>query len=242
MFPKTRSWFALGAPLELLSPLSVLRILFALAIVLWPLEGLVFDWPSSKVPWLGAAVAVAAVVWFGLLRVKAVSPRSCHVLAASGTALVATLVYLGHSTATALAMTALLVPFSIFVALYLGGRAVVGHQVFASAALWVALVPSLHAGAATVVVVAMTIALLSVSATVRVLMISLWRGGSVDPDTGLPNGVGLAQRLSSRSGSDGNAAFVMATVQLAGVDDARQALGYQVGTELLRRAVEDLDR
>ena len=29
MFPKTRSWFALGAPLELLSPLSVLRILFA---------------------------------------------------------------------------------------------------------------------------------------------------------------------------------------------------------------------
>jgi EAL domain-containing protein (putative c-di-GMP-specific phosphodiesterase class I)/GGDEF domain-containing protein len=240
MFPKTRSWFALGAPLELLSPLSVLRILFALAIVLWPLEGLVFHWPSSKIPWLGAAIVVAAGVWFGLLRVKTVSPRRCHVLAALGTALVATLVYLGHGTATALAMTALLVPFSIFVALYLGGRAVVGHQVLASAALWVALADTLHAGAASVVVVAMTIALLSVSATVRVLMISLWRGGSVDPDTGLPNGVGLAQRLSSRHGADANAVFVMATVQLAGVDDARQALGYQVGTELLRRAVEDL--
>ena len=30
LFPKTRSWFALDAPLELLSPLSVLRVLFAM--------------------------------------------------------------------------------------------------------------------------------------------------------------------------------------------------------------------
>lgn len=240
MFPKTRSWFALGAPLELLSPLSVLRILFALALVLWPVEGLVFDWPSSRTVWLGGAILVAAAVWFGLLRVKQLSPLWCHILAATGTVLVAGLVYSGASTAGALAMTVFLVPFSIFVALYLGSRAVLGHQLLASVALWLALFGSLHAGAATVVVVAVTVAMLSVSATVRVLMVSLWRGGSVDPDTGLPNGIGLAQRLSSRARGEGPVAFVMATVQLAGVDDARQALGYQVGTELLRRAVEDL--
>ena len=40
LFPKTRSWFALDAPLELLSPLSVLRVLFAVATVAWPLIGL----------------------------------------------------------------------------------------------------------------------------------------------------------------------------------------------------------
>ena len=236
MFPKTRSWFALGAPLELLSPLSVLRILFALAIVLWPVEGLVFNWSASKFVWLGAAVVVALSIWLGLLRVKQVSPLCCHLLAGVGTVLVATMVYVGHDTETALAMTVFLVPFSIFVALYLGGRAVIGQQLLASVALWGALVDTVHAGATTMVVVAVTIAMLSVSATVRVLMISLWRGGSVDPDTGLPNGVGLAQRLAPGQSTP----FVIATVQLAGVDDARQALGYQVGTELLRRAVEDL--
>ncbi len=254
MFPKTRSWFALGAPLELLSPLSVLRILFALAIVLWLVEGFVFDWPSSRTAILVTAILVALAVWCGLLRVKQLSPAWCHVLAAIGTVLVAGLVYAGRNTATALAMTVYLVPFSIFVALYLGSRAVMGHQLLASVALWLALFGSLHAGAATVAVVAVTIAMLSVSATVRVLMISLWRGGSVDPDTGLPNGIGLAQRLSAGGGaaggdargratrdrSESSVAFVMATVQLAGVADARQALGYRVGTELLRRAVEDL--
>jgi len=36
LLPKIRSWFALGAPLELLSPLSVLRSLYALLLVAWP--------------------------------------------------------------------------------------------------------------------------------------------------------------------------------------------------------------
>ena len=68
MFPKTRSWFALGAPLELLSPLSVLRILFALDMVSWPIEGLVLRWPGSRVVWLVAVTAIATAVWLGLKR------------------------------------------------------------------------------------------------------------------------------------------------------------------------------
>lgn len=131
-FPKTRSWFALGAPLELLSPLSVLRILFALALVLWPVEGLVFDVPSSRAHGLGATVVAAAWVWCGLLRVKQLSPLWCHILAATGTVLVATSVYCGQKAGAALAMTVFLIPFSIFVALYLGSRAVLQHQLLAS--------------------------------------------------------------------------------------------------------------
>ena len=34
--------------------------------------------------------------------------------------------------------------------------------------------------------------------------------------------------------------LIVAALVLAGVDDARKALGYRVGTELLRRIVEDL--
>ncbi|MEP4590432.1 hypothetical protein [Ilumatobacter sp.] len=39
MFPKVRSWFALGAPLELLSSLSVARILVLVGTATWLLGG-----------------------------------------------------------------------------------------------------------------------------------------------------------------------------------------------------------
>jgi predicted signal transduction protein with EAL and GGDEF domain len=58
----------------------------------------------------------------------------------------------------------------------------------------------------------------------------------VDPDTGVPNGFGLAQQMAAQE----RTSFVVAAVALDGIGNAREALGYQVGTELLRRAVEDL--
>ena len=243
MFPKTRSWFALGAPLELLSPLSVLRILFATAMVLWPVQGLVLRWPPAKVGWLIGVSCVAALTWCALRAVKKVSALWCHALAALGAVLVSLLVYSGETAGPVLASTLYLVPVATFVALFLGTRAVVTHQLATGAALTLALLGTLHAGSAILVGSIACMATLSASLTVRFLMISQSRSGSVDPDTGLPNGVGLAKRLSSRDsdGPNGNPVpFVMATVLLAGVDEARQALGYQVGTELLRRAVEDL--
>jgi EAL domain-containing protein (putative c-di-GMP-specific phosphodiesterase class I)/GGDEF domain-containing protein len=226
-----------------LSPLSVLRIVYALAVVLWPVEALVLRWPTSSVAWVWAATAAAAAVWFGLLVVKDLSPRLCHVLAALASVLAMTLVYSGRSTGPVLAATFFLIPVLVFVSLYFHGRGVIAHLVLMAACLWLALSGTLHAGAAFAVSVAAFIALLSASGTIRLLMVSIQRAGSVDPDTGLPNGAGLLQRISTTESLDGHLGervLVIATVQIAGLDDARQALGYRVGTELLRRAVEDL--
>ncbi|MGD0594597.1 MAG: EAL domain-containing protein [Acidimicrobiales bacterium] len=241
MFPKTRSWLALGAPLELLSPLSVLRIIYALAMVLWAVEGLALRWPHAAILWHLGATIVAAAVWVALLLVKDLTPLACRLLIALGSLLALMQVYLGHSIGPVLASALFLLPLAMFVALYLGGRAIVVYQLLVAGGLWLALAGNLGKGSTTVVVVAGGLAMLSASLTVHVLTRSVSRSGSVDPDTGLPNGIGLAQRISSgRASGRSPAGFVVAAVYLAGVDDARQALGYRVGAELFRRAVEDL--
>ena len=82
---------------------------------------------------------------------------------------------------------------------------------------------------------------LLVSLVVKVLLESVGRSGTVDPETGIPNGLGLARRLqTSHKAEAEHSMLVVAAVLLAGVDDARKALGYRVGTELLRRVVEDV--
>jgi predicted signal transduction protein with EAL and GGDEF domain len=241
VFPKTRSWIALGAPLELLSPLSVLRIIYALAAVLWTVELVTLPWSADAFGWLIGAVVTAVTVWTGMLFTKTLSPDWCRLLIAVASALVVTLVYLGRSTGPVLVSALFLLPLALFVALYLGSRAVVVYQLLAAGGLWLALARDLGVGAAAVVAVAGTVTILSASLTVQVLVRSVWRSGAADPDTGLPNGAGLAHRISTPRASGGShRAFVVAAVFLAGVDDARQALGYQVGTELLRRAIEDL--
>jgi EAL domain-containing protein (putative c-di-GMP-specific phosphodiesterase class I)/GGDEF domain-containing protein len=241
LFPKTRSWLALGAPLELLSPLSVLRIVFGLAIVLWTAERAALAWPPAAVEWVVGATLMVAVVWFGLLLAKDLSPAACRGLITVASLLVLMLVRVGQSTGPVLASALFLLPLAMFVALYLGTRAVVIYQVLVGLGLGLALGGNLGVGAAAMVALAGSVGTLSASLSVQVLIRSAWRNGSVDPDTGLPNGIGLAQRIFDRRASGSPpSAFVVAAVYLAGVDDARQALGYRVGTELLRRAVEDL--
>ena len=199
MFPKTRSWLALGAPLELLSPLSVLRIIYALAMVLWAVEGLALRWPHAAILWHLGATIVAAAVWVALLLVKDLTPLACRLLIALGSLLALMQVYLGHSIGPVLASALFLLPLAMFVALYLGGRAIVVYQLLVAGGLWLALVGNLGTGSTTVVVVAGGLAMLSASLTVHVLTRSVSRSGSVDPDTGLPNGIGLAQRISLRA-------------------------------------------
>ena len=75
LFPKTRSWFALDAPLALLSPLSVLRLVFAFAAVTWILVGLVWPLSHAERATVFIVAASALVAWVALLRVRRAGVR-----------------------------------------------------------------------------------------------------------------------------------------------------------------------
>jgi EAL domain-containing protein (putative c-di-GMP-specific phosphodiesterase class I) len=223
----------------------VLRILFALDMVTWPIEGLVLRWPTHNLGWLIGATLIAAAVWVALRSARVVSRRWCHLLTLLANVLVITLAYSGTTLGPVLAAVVFLVPVASFVALFLGWRAVLGHQASVTVGLGLVLAGPLHVGSAILVDALASLMLLSASMTIRLLVASVWSRGAVDPDTGLPNGIGLSRRLGplvgeGPSGEDAAGPLMLATVLLGGVDEARQALGYNVGTELLRRAVEDL--
>jgi hypothetical protein len=229
--------------------LSVLRILFALDMVVWPIEGLVLRWPTDRLGWLIGATVIAAAVWVALRSARVVSRRWCESLVLLANVLVLTLAYSGATLGPVLAAVLFLLPVASFVALFLGWRAILGHQALVTVGLGLVLAGPLHIGSALLVDVLATMMLLSASMTIRLLVASVWSRGAVDPDTGLPNGIGLSRRLgplvgdgpsSEESSEDATGPLMLATVLLGGVDEARQALGYNVGTELLRRAVEDL--
>ncbi len=236
LFPKTRSWFALDSPLELLSPLSILRVLFGLASVAWPVVGLASPWPGVHTSGVLVVAASTAALWLVLLVLRAVGARGSRILVGYWTVAVCVLVWCGAGTGVSLVYALFLAPIGVFTALFLGVRATVGQQVEAAVALGVALTRS--AGVAHAAGLALVAGLASAAAPAAVLVLSrsARRHGTVDPDTGLPNGFGLAQRLSAHD----RTTYAVAVVVLDGIGHAREALGYQVGTELLRRAVEDL--
>jgi EAL domain-containing protein (putative c-di-GMP-specific phosphodiesterase class I) len=236
LFPKTRSWFALESPLELLSPLSVLRILFALAAVTWPLIGLAVHWPGANRAVLLGVMASAGAVWVGLLAVKTVDLRACHALALLATAEIGGLAWAAHGSGLLIGAAASFIPLGVFCGLFFRSRTVISYQLLAALSLAIA---ERTAGWAQALVVALAggIALCIGALTVEFLARCSRRQGVVDPDTGLLNDVGFAQRLAHRA-DDGP--VVVAAIVLHGIADAREALGFRVGSELLRRGVEDL--
>ena len=239
LFPKTRSWFALDAPLELLSPLSVFRVLLVLALVTWPVIGLTAPRSEFEPLGLGAVAAVTAVtaaIWLASLRVKKLDVRGCRALTAYLTGAVAVLVWSSNGGGPAVAFVLFLVPLSVCSALFLGRRTVVVQLVGTGVLLSVALGPGLGVVRAGSTAVAGVLALSLAPVAVIFLARSARRHDTVDPDTGVPNGFGLAQRLAAGE----HTVYLVAAVVLDGIGNAREALGYQVGTELLRRAVEDL--
>ncbi|MGH9017376.1 MAG: hypothetical protein ACRDY1_06485, partial [Acidimicrobiales bacterium] len=82
LFPKIRSWFALGAPLELLSPLSVLRIVYALLLLAWPVTTSVAGTTASTTVAVVAVEVVTAATWVAMLRIRNISLRWCRVVMA----------------------------------------------------------------------------------------------------------------------------------------------------------------
>jgi EAL domain-containing protein (putative c-di-GMP-specific phosphodiesterase class I) len=237
LFPKTRSWFALDAPLALLSPLSVLRLVFAFGAVTWALVGVVWPLSHSERATVFIVAATALLAWMAMLRLRRTGYGWCWALTGLWVAEVATLVSTGQGGELSVVAATYFVPIGVFVALFFGTWLVTISQGAIALSLWIALAGPTGILRALFLAVVMTIALATASFVVALLMRSTRSLGTLDPDTGLPNGLGIAQRLSHR---DVAAPLVVVAVVLRGIDSAQEALGFQAGSELLRRAVEDI--
>jgi EAL domain-containing protein (putative c-di-GMP-specific phosphodiesterase class I)/GGDEF domain-containing protein len=237
LFPKTRSWFALDAPLALLSPLSVLRLVFAFAAVSWILVGVV--WPLSHAERAAVFIvaATALLAWIAMLRLRRTGYGWCVALTCLWIAEVSTLVSTGQGGGLSVVGATYFVPIGVFVALFFGVWMVTISQGVIALSLWIALAGPTGILRAAFLAAVMTISLATASFVVVLLTRSTRSLGTLDPETGLPNGLGIAQRLSHR---DVAAPLVVVAVVLRGIDSAQEALGFQAGSELLRRAVEDI--
>jgi len=235
-FPKARSWLALDSPLELLSPLSVLRVTFAFGALAFTLVGCL-----GSTTW-GDVVAAASVgvctfaVWVLLLGIDDIGPRACRLLSAFWTSAVAILVVVDRSGRTAAVLGFLLVPSAVFVSLFFGLRIVLWQIGLASLALWLAL--STDRGVTAGLVLALVAVTAMATAPLAVLLVSRAsrRSGLVDPETGLSNGPGLAAAVGDLAGRP----VVVAAVSLSGIGECREALGHPPAADLVRRAVEQL--
>jgi EAL domain-containing protein (putative c-di-GMP-specific phosphodiesterase class I) len=237
LFPKTRSWFALDAPLALLSPLSVLRVVFAFAAFTWILAGVVWPLSHSDRATVLVVAVTALVAWAAMLRIHRASFGWCLALTTLWLAEVSTLVSTGHGGGLSVVATTYFVPIGVFVALYFGIWTVTACQGAIALCLWITLMGPVGVLRAAFLSVLMAMALATASFVVVLLMRSTRSLGTLDPDTGLPNGLGIAQRLAGR---DVSAPMVVIAVVIRGIDSAQEALGFEAGSELLRRAVEDI--
>ncbi len=237
LFPKMRSWFALGAPIELLSPLSVLRLLLILVAVVWGAVPALCSWPQGHLRWTVLACGLAGGLWLWLLVVRQVGPLASHMVVGSISVLGAVVLWSGSDSSAALAVLLVLVPVATFVGLFLGVRAVFAHTGLIAVSVFVAEVLVASPAVAGVVAGVAGATLLAGALTVWLLVHAVQTSGAVDPDTGLPTGTGVARRLAAWTG---DSPALVAVVALSGLADARDALGYSVATELLRRAVEDI--
>lgn len=237
LFPKTRSWFALEAPLELLSPLSVLRIISGLSMVVWTVTAVLLGGPDFKVLPTAVVIASAALVWVALVFVHRTGDRWTQIILLIFTIQVLLLAWAGQGALMSYADLFVFMPVSVAVGLFLSLRKGLVQQSAVVVGASLALAPA-HGVIAGIVMGVMTmLASAIVSMSVYFLTWTANRQGAFDPDTGLPNGIGLSRRIGSKGT---HPMFVIGVVRLEGVNDARKALGYEVGTELLRRAVEDL--
>jgi EAL domain-containing protein (putative c-di-GMP-specific phosphodiesterase class I)/GGDEF domain-containing protein len=231
-----RSWLALGSPLELLSPLAVLRVNFAFGTVAFTLVGCLGATTRAGVVTSAAVGICTLAIWVTLLLVRRIAPNPCRLLSAYWTSAVAVLIVIDRSGQTAAVLGFLLVPSAVFVSMFFARRVVLWQIGLASLALWLAL--SAAHGFAVGSVLAVVAVVAMASAPIAVLLVSRAsrRSGLVDPETGLPNGLGLARATAASAEHP----YLVVVVSLSGVGECREALGYPAAAELLRRAVEQL--
>lgn len=233
MFPKVRSWFALGAPLELLSPLSVGRIVVLVAAGTWAAGAA-----------LGALDLVASSILFtisllstvALLGTRALTADGCSVIAVGHAAMIAAALFTSDDSRRVAVLALLLVVMSIFIGLFF-----VSYELLAIVGLLFgvlvasSLLTNDGTGSGDGIMISTFVAALAVMTafTARTSRVS----GSTDPETGVRNISGMTSYLDRREGVGD---VVVATIFLSGVQEVRDALGYDAGSELVRRAIEDL--
>jgi EAL domain-containing protein (putative c-di-GMP-specific phosphodiesterase class I)/GGDEF domain-containing protein len=231
-FPKVRSWFALGAPLELLSPLSLIRVVTAVAAATWSAA----IWVGAVAPVIGWALVVTTLALLGWSTVRTdLSERFTRgfvfALALAAAAAAAS----GDGTSGVIVYAVLGTTVAITTAMFCTPATLGAHQLTA----WTAMVVAVGiAGGGREILLVATFALVAAIAamTTAVTTRSARRGASVDADTGLPNSHGLEAALTEL-GTGGK--ILVCTVHLQGVAEARDALGHRVASELVRRAVEN---
>lgn len=233
LFPKVRSWFALGAPLELLSPLSVVRIIAIVAALTWPVGVLTGSWPLVPAMAL-VACSIALVVHLMGRRVIA-HPEDSFVLGGIVAMVLASQV-VGSGEYRAVVVAALAATLALHVGLFVRGVALLPILVGGSA-VFATTVGVSHGAAGFVNAVVMSVFVVLLGAMTAMTVRTARMSGAIDPDTGLPNARGMVERLRRR-----DPAFdaVVATVHLSGVSQVRDALGHHASGELVCRAVEDL--
>ncbi|WP_420453229.1 putative bifunctional diguanylate cyclase/phosphodiesterase [Ilumatobacter sp.] len=233
MFPKVRSWIALGAPLELLSPLSIARVVAIAASATWLLGALAGVVPTV----IGLVLAASAAGAVGsLASMRALAQRQGTAMAAATLVAIAIAVAASSSTDRVLLHAPLLAILSVYVGLFSRPRALLLSQLVGCAVMLATLGWTSHGtgtgdGASVLVFAVVLSSMTALSARTSRM------AGLLDADTGLSNARGIERRIVSReSGVD----QVIATIHLSGVNEVRDALGHNAGSELVRRAVEDL--
>jgi EAL domain-containing protein (putative c-di-GMP-specific phosphodiesterase class I)/GGDEF domain-containing protein len=237
LFPKTRSWFALGMPLELLSPLSVLRIIYAMGFLVWPVVSLASGASGYRLVVSVTVAAVTAATWIALLLIKEVGSRLSQLLAVFATVLLAALIYVQGDDTVALVMISFFATISAFEALCFAFRLVLPYQAITAGVVWIAIEHARGWATATGISSATLLALFTATMSIALTVRSARRHAAYDPETGLPNALGLAEILHDEQDDE---TLILACVLLEGISDAREAFGHRVGTELLRRSIEYL--
>ena len=235
-FPKTRSWFALGAPIELLSPLSVIRIILVLSSVAIPPAALAAGYPFSYRWIAAAATGVSGIALIALMRARSIGSKTSTLLtgwlALSGIAAV----WGAQGRNGAVCFLLIWAGIAIFDALFASWKRLLIDSASLGVALWLTQSGDRNLLSAVALIGSALLAYAGAGFALAFAATAARRRDTVDTDTGLPNGYGLAKRL----GGGPARPLVVAVTNLAGLSDAREALGYAVGNELLQRIVENL--
>lgn len=232
-FPKVRSWIALGAPLELLNALSVARIIALVAVATWPI-GIVSGSTALATGLVLTVLSLGGTMI--LLRIRVLEPGAApFVVLSFGVMSVASIATSsGQHRATVLSI--LLSTMAIFAGLFMRPRTLFPSLITGFISLSVVL-RFTHSGMGQSNGTVMSMFALLIGATTAMTARTARTSGLLDPETGLSNFRGLADQLQRREGSND---VIVATVHMNGVAEVRDALGHHAGSELVRRAVEDL--